>query len=149
MFKYSSTLLRIVFLLMVFYGCQPRMVSPPPVTSVPPPERMPADEARTALAQQGKEVSEKGLFKSLRTGDHAAAAQFIDAGISPDALNRNKKTPLIIAAERGDARTVYVLLERDADILSVDRQNRSALFYASRSGNAEAVKMDRQLSLRQ
>lgn len=65
----------------------------------------------------------------------AIAHYLMKAGLSADEANNAGQTPLMIAAERGDARLVSVMLQCGANAAVVDSTGKSALSYAQMSGN--------------
>lgn len=70
------------------------------------------------------------------TLDKEAIAHYLmKAGLSADEPNNAGQTPLMIAAGRGDARLVSVMLQCGARAAVVDAAGKSALSYAQMSGN--------------
>ncbi len=70
------------------------------------------------------------------TLDKEAIAHYLmKAGLSADEPNNAGQTPLMIAAGRGDARLVSVMLQCGARAAVVDATGKSALSYAQMSGN--------------
>lgn len=80
------------------------------------------------------------IFEAVNRGRTAQVEKLLqsDPGLAyaRDAVGR---TPLHLAAERGDSRTIAFLLERGADSGSLDRIGFSALDYARLSGGEESI----------
>jgi ankyrin repeat protein len=75
------------------------------------------------------------LHWAVRANDLDAAQRLLRAGANPDAANRYGVTPLSLAAENASASMMQALLQAGAHTTD------SILMTASRTGNAEAVRM--------
>ncbi|MCX6955237.1 MAG: ankyrin repeat domain-containing protein [Verrucomicrobia bacterium] len=102
------------------------------LTAGPPATR------RDAPSQQPE--ADAGLFAACKANDLAAATRALAAGAALDAVDRDGKSPLMIALRAGAARVVEWLLEAGAPVHQTDRQGWSPLGYAVQSGKAAAVK---------
>ncbi len=66
-------------------------------------------------------------------------AYFLDRNVSPNELCADKSTPLIIAASRGSAECVELLLKKRAKVDLSDRFGHTAMLGAVESGNLATV----------
>jgi outer membrane protein assembly factor BamB len=81
---------------------------------------------------------DEALFAAARAGDEAGVRARLDAGASPNACNRHGTTVLAMAADRGHAAVVRLLVERGADVDARDRFFRaSPLELAIQAGHLE------------
>lgn len=55
--------------------------------------------------------------------------------------DKHGRMPLMMAAERGDTKMIGSLLEQGAALTQADSQGNTALFYAAKGGNSEAVRL--------
>jgi len=82
------------------------------------------------------------LIHAVNTGDLTGTRKLLNA--HPGLVNiadNNGMTPLSIAAGRGHAEIVKLLLNRKADIRAVNQQKQTALHLAALGGNEECVKI--------
>jgi outer membrane protein assembly factor BamB len=73
------------------------------------------------LAVAARLDADEALFAAARSGDVAAVRARLDSGASPNAANRHGTTVLMMAADRGHADVVRLLVERGADVNARDR----------------------------
>ncbi|KAH8890162.1 ankyrin [Thozetella sp. PMI_491] len=102
-----------------------------------------SDPSRQSIDGFGKEPV-TALMWALLQPDQKIGAHLIDAMIKRDAdvsymAPRSKATPLILAAKQGRLDVAQLLIEAGAKQPAKDVFQRSALFYASRSGNHNLV----------
>jgi uncharacterized protein len=82
------------------------------------------------------------LWQIAEHGDHDGAAALLASGGRTEGRAPSGLTPLMIAAGRGDARMVELLLDHKADALCVDsRAGVSVLHKACQGGNIEVVRL--------
>jgi outer membrane protein assembly factor BamB len=73
------------------------------------------------LAASAPAAADEALFAAARSGDLAGVRARLDAGVAPDAANRHGTTAAAMAADRGQAEVVRLLVERGADVNARDR----------------------------
>jgi ankyrin repeat protein len=82
------------------------------------------------------------LIDAVRRGDLAGAAEFIRAGAAVNGLAPDSLTPLMIAAGRGQAQMVELLLFAGADVHAIEpRAGAAAIHKAALSGNPDVVEL--------
>jgi hypothetical protein len=86
------------------------------------------------------------LLVLLRTADgpldkekRQCAACLLEHGAAVDAIDSDRRTPLIHAARLGDLETVRLLVEAEAFVMTRDRFHKSALFYAVEANRRDIV----------
>jgi outer membrane protein assembly factor BamB len=70
----------------------------------------------TLVTGQGASTDSEALRAAARSGDRAQVQRLLDAGVAVDAATRYQQTPLLLAAERGHADVVSLLLSRGANV---------------------------------
>lgn len=81
------------------------------------------------------------IFKAAKTGDVQAIQKFIAKGQSPEALDDEGYSPLMLAAEAGHLEAVELLLAKGATVDRRGRRGETALFYAAREGRRRIVEL--------
>jgi|GEM_PF-2933247 ankyrin repeat protein len=116
-----------------------------------------AENRKTVVLSNRDETVANVDFRKPSIGDskqdgkpslHEAAAEDhpwnlqrqLDAGTPVDATNRWGRTPLMVAAEKGQFGNVGLLLKAGADVDRIDDDGCSALHLACKNGNRNAVK---------
>ena len=90
------------------------------------------------------ESDDDNIFTKARAGDIGAVKAFLDNGVDPTTRDNNKgNTPLIIAAGRGHAGVINLLLEagasyEEATLVGIF-EGKSALCWATSQGRVKAV----------
>ncbi|KAG6417980.1 hypothetical protein SASPL_120177 [Salvia splendens] len=93
-----------------------------------------------------KTSQEQGLFAAVQLGDlqtvKAVLSFLLEHSMQPDLLNRNKQTPLMLAAMHGKISCVTKLIEAGAYILMFDSVNgRTCLHHAAYHGHSDCVEV--------
>jgi len=95
-----------------------------------------------ALLGQGQDFS-GDLLQAVLRGRNDQVKAFLDDGANLEAADTNGRTPLMLAAQHGQAATVELLLGRGANAAARDRDGATAyvlaLFNPAGHGNHEAV----------
>ena len=82
----------------------------------------------------------EALFQAIEHGNIAVVKLMVKQGVSLTIANRNGKTPLYEAAERGDLTLVkYFLEEQQISHLTKDKEGNNLLIYAALSGHKELL----------
>ncbi|MBY6411773.1 ankyrin repeat domain-containing protein [Rhodococcus sp. BP-252] len=79
------------------------------------------------------------LFTMARTGDTAALASYLDAGVPADLNNESGDTLVMLASYHGHAETVRVLVERGADVNRPNDKGQTPLAGAVFKGEDDVV----------
>lgn len=82
-------------------------------------------------------ASPKDLLKAAKRGKVEKVTELLEAGVTPDAADKKRRTALMMAAERGHYEVVELLLEAGANPSNFDNNRRSARSYARKKGHAE------------
>jgi hypothetical protein len=105
-------------------------------------------EERKEKKAKPKKDSEKArkkeaLLHSAAEGDNPEALKSLlkYPGVNVDVRDSEDRTPLMIAAKNGNALNVQALMEAGADLNSMNKMGWTALNYAIRLGNRDAVKL--------
>ncbi len=83
------------------------------------------------------------LHQAVLTGDHAAAQRLIRSGADVNAANRYGVTPLLVAAQRGNAELIDLLLKSGANVKTAEAklpEGQTLLMHAARTGQIAAMK---------
>jgi len=83
----------------------------------------------SAVARASNRPSQK-YFNACSTGNVPAVAEFLEAGVSPEARDGYGLTGLIWAGRKGRIGVADLLLDRGVAIDAVDRTGRTALYHA-------------------
>jgi ankyrin repeat protein len=75
----------------------------------------------------------------LDSDKRQCAACLLAHGAAVDAMDADRRTPLILAARLGDLDTVRLLVEAEAFVMARDRFHKSALFYAVEANRRDIV----------
>ena len=81
------------------------------------------------------------LFEAVMAGDLARVEAALAAGADPNPYDAERRTPLMLAAERGEQDMVRALLAAGADPTLTDRLDESALTKAAAYGQRALVTM--------
>lgn len=79
------------------------------------------------------------VFAMARTGDAAALAAYVDAGVSPDLTNQSGDSLVMLAAYHGHAAAVSALLQRGADPNRANDRGQTPLAGAVFKGELEVI----------
>lgn len=79
------------------------------------------------------------LFDMARTGDAAALAQYVDAGVPVNLTNGSGDTLVMLAAYHGHADTVRALVDRGADVNRPNDRGQTPLAGAVFKGEDDVV----------
>ena len=66
---------------------------------------------------------------------------FVIRGAKIDKHDKDNFTPLLIAACNGHADTIKTLLDHGADLFAVDKNDKTAIFWAAEEDNVEALQV--------
>ncbi|NYZ73791.1 ankyrin repeat domain-containing protein [Candidatus Micrarchaeota archaeon] len=88
-----------------------------------------------------KEALDKRLVESFQAGNMEQAKAILLAGADVNATDVMGWTPLMMAAERGDAGFVRLLLERNADVNHKSHRGLTAPMLAAAGGHTEVVEI--------
>ena len=66
---------------------------------------------------------------------------FVSRGAKIDKHDKDNFTPLLIAACNGHADTIKTLLSHGADLFAVDKNDKTAIFWAAEEDNVEALQV--------
>jgi ankyrin repeat protein len=83
------------------------------------------------------------LHQAVLTGDRVAARQLIRSGADVNAANRYGVTPLLVAAQRGHAECIDLLLKNGASVTTAEAKlpdGQTLLMHAARTGNIASMK---------
>jgi ankyrin repeat protein len=83
------------------------------------------------------------LHQAVLTGDRPAAQRLIRSGADVNAANRYGVTPLLVAAQRGNAELIDLLLKAGASAKTAEAklpEGQTLLMHASRTGNVASMK---------
>jgi ankyrin repeat protein len=97
----------------------------------------------TATATVGGQPAESNIFGMARAGDIDAVKSYLEGGTGPSSRDSKGNTPLIIAAGRGHADVINLLLEAGASYDEATAsgifEGKSALCWATSQGRVKAV----------
>lgn len=105
---------------------------------------MSSEEAKDELRKAEIPFSVDEFTSRALKGDIAAVRLLLDAGIEPDAKNKDGYTALMLAASEGHAKIVKALLDRGAapNVKSTGQgHGRTALMYTVSNGHIECSKV--------
>jgi uncharacterized protein len=81
------------------------------------------------------------LFDMARSGDAAALAAYLDAGVPVNLTNHNGDTLVMLAAYHGHPDTVQVLTTRGADVNRINDRGQTPLAGAVFKGEDDVVRL--------
>lgn len=81
------------------------------------------------------------LFDFARTGDNASLSQYLSVGIPANLTNHKGDTLLMLAAYHGNVETVWLLIEKGADVDAINDRGQSPIAGAVFKGYDEVVKV--------
>jgi ankyrin repeat protein len=81
------------------------------------------------------------LFDMARSGDAAALAAYLDAGVPVNLTNHNGDTLVMLAAYHGHPDTVEVLTARGADVNRINDRGQTPLAGAVFKGEDDVVRL--------
>ena len=84
-------------------------------------------------------MDEEDLHSAAKSGDAAAVARCLAAGISPEARDPNGNTPLVRCARYGSLEAAKALLKGGAAIESANADGLTSLIFAAKEGQLELV----------
>lgn len=87
------------------------------------------------------------LCCSVCLGNHNLTSRLLEGEADPNIADFNGKTPLMHAVIKKDPTLVIMLINKEADVFLLERQNNSALFYAFRGNKAGARNNEWQIIL--
>lgn len=93
-----------------------------------------------ASLNRGPEDTLAGLMRAALVGDTRAVSVFLDCGMSVNARDSSRRTPLMEAVFGGHVDVIEQLLKRGADVNAQDRDGWTALMEASAKGRADVVR---------
>ncbi len=96
--------------------------------------------AKTVLsADEQRELNNK-LFKAIDLKDSNLVQSYIDQGADVDIRDEMNFTPLIVAAGKGDSKSLEILIDEQADVHAANKCGVAALQFAARDGHVDCVK---------
>jgi len=123
----------------------PRKAAPSQPPAPVPQAATPAPAV--AAAPSGPAPKYNDVMSAVLNRDHAGAAEALAAGIWVDRVDSTGTTPLMAAAENGDAAMVQLLLNNGADLNRIGRDG-SVLRYAERSRDGKTIDLLRKAGAR-
>jgi len=81
------------------------------------------------------------VLKLSQTPNTDILAFLVEKGVSAQVINRQKQTPLHLAAQSGQPQNVEFLLDQGLDINAADQNRRTPLFLAATQGQERIVKL--------
>jgi ankyrin repeat protein len=88
------------------------------------------DVARLLLTKAGEQDRNGALFAALEGGSLPTLTALMDTGLDINARNRQRQTPLMVAATLRHAHILEYLLQKKADLDAVDNAGNTALLHA-------------------
>jgi ankyrin repeat protein len=96
-------------------------------------------DARKELVKMNIEYSEDSFTKSVEKGELETVRLFLETGMSPDTKSYGGFTPFLQAAKNGDCKMMELLRSKGAATGGSDWSTCTALHFAARKGNIDAV----------
>ncbi len=81
------------------------------------------------------------IHNAAQTGTASAIIQLLAQGVSVDARNKSKETPITVAALAGNHAVVRVLIDKGADIFVTNDRGMTPLHAAAFSGSVETIRL--------
>ncbi|MEQ1603986.1 MAG: ankyrin repeat domain-containing protein [Pyrinomonadaceae bacterium] len=101
-------------------------------------------ELMEILLKAGADVNRAARYGTTvlhdATSCSAAVRRFLEAGADPNALDINRRTPLISAASNQNIESVKLLVKAGSDVAAVDGEGMTPLLYAFKAGNDELIR---------
>ena len=82
----------------------------------------PQEEARIKLGQMNVKYNEDTFVERAKDGDALVVKLFLDAGMNPNATDKEGATPLMAAARGGRLEVVQLLLDKGVDVNVKDKR---------------------------
>ncbi|PYR91636.1 MAG: hypothetical protein DMF84_16005 [Acidobacteria bacterium] len=112
------------------------------LTLVPLACSTPKERARQKLGEMNITYDQETFVERAKAGDGIVVAQFLAAGMNPNARNREGKTALIAASETGRTDLARFLLDKGAAVNVRDAKfNATPLIWAGLSNNGQVTKL--------
>src|SRR4030067_694922 len=99
------------------------------------------DKARMDLERGNVPYYGDAFVRKSGEGDAEAVKLFLDAGMDPNATDKNGESALMAAAMMGPPAVAQLLLARGAQIERKDKAGKTPLIWAAWYGRAEAVEL--------
>lgn len=119
-------LLTILFVIAAGFGCGARSDETTP------------EMAKSMLALGGFKFTEEDFFRSITAEKPQIVRTFLQAGMNPNAKNKDGETALTFAFQKGDVKTIGVLLE-SADLNLKDDKGNAPLHLAIKRDGLEPI----------
>ena len=103
------------------------------------------DKARMDLERRNVPYDGDAFVRQSGEGDAEAVKRFLDAGMDPNATDRNGETALVAASRSSRQETVEVLLVRGAKVDARDDKGRTALWWTRKFQWKENRKKTREI----
>lgn len=103
-----------------------------------PNEPMNPDMAKSMLRLKGYTADEAGFFQAVKNNDVIILKAFFDAGINPNGFNENGETPLTLAIQYAEPKTVKALVEK-VDINLKDKKGNAPIHLALLKNKDDAL----------
>lgn len=101
-------------------------------------EPMNPDMAKSMIRLKGYTADEAGLFQAVKNNDVVILKAFFDAGINPNGFNETGETPLTLAVQYAEAKTVKALLDK-VNINQQDKNGNSPIHLALLKNKDDAL----------
>jgi uncharacterized protein len=92
-------------------------------------EPMNPDMARSMIRLKGYTADEAGFFQAVKNNDVVILKAFFDAGVNPNGFNENGETPLTLAVQSAESKTVKAMLDK-VNINQQDKKGNSPIHLA-------------------
>lgn len=92
-------------------------------------EPMNPDMAKSMIKLKGYNADEAGFFQAVKNNDVVILKAFADAGVNLNGLNENGETPLTLAVQYAETKTVKTLIEK-VNINQQDKKGNSPIHLA-------------------
>ena len=93
------------------------------------------------IERKGLSYSHEAFLDEVRKGNRENVELFLGAGIDIDARDRDGRTALMIASERGKLKIAELLIRKGADVNGKDIGGYTALMYVAYEGDLEIAKL--------
>jgi len=119
------------------YAEEDELQESPARANTPTPRR---EEAEPERAEQATH-EEKELLRQAEAGRPVEVEDLLAEGVDPDVRDHNRRTPLMLAANKGHNEVVDILLAKGANIEAQDVDGWTPLVYAAYGGHADTVEL--------